>query len=488
MSTPKGFGSQKKMAVQEGQHVTVEPVASGQYGLTVRAHSTFRLVGSDATEDDSTASIIEATSHAARVGDIIRIASGSDADFETSVWKVEANLIYLTDDLPSGAPGAGINFQILRASAQVIAAGGTSTLIQYELDGVATVVEEDTATAANSRPLPAKLLDGDGAEILGQQDSAAATTDTGTFSIIALIKRGLERWTTLLARIPVLGQTTMSGSIPVAIASNQSGVAVTGPLTDAQLRASAVPVSAASLPLPSGASTLAEQQTQTTNLAAIKTATELIDDAIGTDGAAASGKMMVVGGTGGGNAHEWTVDSNGIGSVHDSANGTLIGAVNETAPGTDTASSGLNGRLQRIAQRLTSLIALFPTSLGQKTMANSLAVTLASDQSTINVKTTGKSFADSARNNYASANVSTSAWTELIASTASAATEVEIFDSSGETLELGIGAASLETRTAIIFPGGNGRIPVAVPAGSRLSVKAISANATVGEICLNLYN
>lgn len=46
------------------------------------------------------------------------------------------------------------------------------------------------------------------------------------------------------------------------------------------------------------------------------------------------------------------------------ANGVLIGAVNETAPASDTASSGLNGRLQRIAQRLTSLIALIPSSVG----------------------------------------------------------------------------------------------------------------------------
>jgi len=38
---------------------------------------------------------------------------------------------------------------------------------------------------------------------------------------------------------------------------------------------------------------------------------------------------------------------------------TAIGALAETAPASDTASSGLNGRLQRIAQRLTSLIALF---------------------------------------------------------------------------------------------------------------------------------
>jgi hypothetical protein len=101
-------------------------------------------------------------------------------------------------------------------------------------------------------------------------------------------------------------------------------------LTDTQLRAAAVPVSgtffqgtqpvsAASLPLPSGAATEATLDTRT-------------------------------------------------------------GALTETAPATDTASSGLNGRLQRIAQRITSLIGQIPATLGQKTKANSLAVTLASDQ------------------------------------------------------------------------------------------------------------
>jgi hypothetical protein len=43
---------------------------------------------------------------------------------------------------------------------------------------------------------------------------------------------------------------------------------------------------------------------------------------------------------------------------------TGIGSLTETAPTTDTASSGINGRLQRIAQRLTSLIGLLPTALG----------------------------------------------------------------------------------------------------------------------------
>ena len=61
------------------------------------------------------------------------------------------------------------------------------------------------------------------------------------------------------------------------------------------------------------------------------------------------------------------------------AQSTLFGAVTETAPASDTASSGLNGRLQRIAQRVTSLIAQIPATLGIQTSANSLSITPASD-------------------------------------------------------------------------------------------------------------
>ena len=51
------------------------------------------------------------------------------------------------------------------------------------------------------------------------------------------------------------------------------------------------------------------------------------------------------------------------GNVAVPATDTLVGAVNEAAPVSDIANSGLNGRLQRIAQRLSSLIALMPTAL-----------------------------------------------------------------------------------------------------------------------------
>lgn len=39
---------------------------------------------------------------------------------------------------------------------------------------------------------------------LGAPADAAAASDTGTFSITALIKRGLQNWTTLLARVPAV--------------------------------------------------------------------------------------------------------------------------------------------------------------------------------------------------------------------------------------------------------------------------------------------
>lgn len=71
--------------------------------------------------------------------------------------------------------------------------------------------------------------------------------------------------------------------------------------------------------------------------------------------------------------------SGGATATNQTTLNTEIGIVTEAAPATDTASSGLNGRLQRIAQRLTSLIAQIPAALGRTTASGSLSVTLASD-------------------------------------------------------------------------------------------------------------
>jgi len=157
-------------------------------------------------------------------------------------------------------------------------------------------------------------------------------------------------------KTPTVGQKTMANSRPVVISSDQSAIPVTGTFFQATQ-----PVSVIALPLPSGAATSANQSTEQG----------------------------------------------------------LYGALTETAPGSDTASSGLNGRLQRIAQRLTSLLALFPSSIGQKVRTDSLSVTLASDQPSIPVTST---FTDLT----ASGNITTQNLVPAGAATAGSAVEISL--------------------------------------------------------------
>ena len=91
------------------------------------------------------------------------------------------------------------------------------------------------------------------------------------------------------------------------------------------------------------------------------------------------------------------------------------------------------------------------------------------------------------RNDYTVTGVTTAAYVQLVASTANIINSLDVFDSSGQTLVFAVGAAGVEVNKFYIFPGGNGKVSLNIPAGSRLSVKAISANATVGELDINCF-
>lgn len=144
--------------------------------------------------------------------------------------------------------------------------------------------------------------------------------------------------------VPVSG-TFWQATQPVSIAS-------WGGLTDAELRASAVPVSLASVPshAVTNAGTFAVQAAQSGSW------TVTANAGSGTFAISAASLPLPSGA-----ATESTLDAR-------------TGSLTESAPGTDTASSGINGRLQRIAQRVTSLISLLPASLGPKAGASSLSV------------------------------------------------------------------------------------------------------------------
>ncbi len=101
---------------------------------------------------------------------------------------------------------------------------------------------------------------------------------------------------------------------------------------------------------------------------------------------------------------------------------------------------------------------------------------------------TGRAFSNApVRNDYTSTAVTTGAYVQLVASTASVTNLVEVFDSSGQTMALAVGGAGSEVIQFYIYPGGNGQVPLAIPASSRISIKAVSATASVGEIDVNFY-
>jgi hypothetical protein len=133
---------------------------------------------------------------------------------------------------------------------------------------------------------------------------------------------------------------------------------------------------------------------------------------------------------------------------------------------------------------LTVDSAQLPATLGQKAKAASLAVTLASDEYTLAVSQGGRSSVDLIRNDYTGTNVTTATYVELIAGTSGIINQLHIFDSSGETLVLATGSGP-EVDVAHIPPGGlSTTLDLNIPAGTRLSVKAVSATASVGELTI----
>ena len=103
------------------------------------------------------------------------------------------------------------------------------------------------------------------------------------------------------------------------------------------------------------------------------------------------------------------------------------------------------------------------------------------------ISNSGKNLVTSVRNEYTSTSVTTSAYLTLVSALTSAVTEISIFDSSGQTLQLKL-KQNGSFVYPIVFPGGNGREPIAMDSGSSVSIEAITGTANAGEIDLNFYN
>lgn len=218
-----------------------------------------------------------------------------------------------------------------------------------------------------------------------------------------------------------LGQKAMASSLAVVIASDQS----------------TVPVSAASLPLPSGAATEA-------TLSALNAK-------VANDYGAASGAVRTAAQVG---------NASGVADFNLGNTGTQTLRVSANAAFAGTAASVNSGAADTGTQRV--ILASNSPGVSGRSKAN-----------------------NSAYNDYSSVNVTTGAYVQLVASTTSATNLLQVFDSSGQTIILAVGAAASEVDQCFIFPGGQGDIPLAIPAGSRVSIKAQTATANSGYIAIN---
>jgi hypothetical protein len=187
---------------------------------------------------------------------------------------------------------------------------------------------------------------------------------------------------------------------------------------------------------------------------------------VGTDGNPAGLTSVQVGGIAGGNTHTLHVSNQGNAGV-------------ELRVPIPAGTNNIGG---------VDVVTLPVSYNAGNADATTQRVVVAGDQAVLPFVARGKSVVTTLRRDYASASVTTGAWVQLVASLGSEVTELEIFDSSGQTLELGIGAAASETRLILVFPGGNGRVPVSIASGTRISLRAVSATADVGELDINFYN
>lgn len=361
MPTESGFQNQKKYG--DAQYKTIQGVGSSKFGVNTAQMYLYDITPAAlpvvaAAIDSTNPKIVyvEITGHGAKEGDVLRVQSPAVlAGLEFDIIEViDANIVGIYD-LEETIIQVADDVKICRwITAKADSEGALTTSsgpTQFTRNGATQVVVQDTATPANNRGLPTlNFIMKDGVQVPVTKDTATPANTIGMpVEIVSLagvpinitagdinvqlshsganpdstrIGDGTTEW-----GIEAVTKKGLVKDADVLAAINlQAKLSDTQPVSGTFWQATQ-PVSAAALPLPAGASTEATLLAQAT----------------------------------------------------------LIGAVIETAPATDTASSGLNGRLQRIAQRITSLIALLPVSLGQKTMANSLAVTLASDQSALSI-------------------------------------------------------------------------------------------------------
>ena len=89
---------------------------------------------------------------------------------------------------------------------------------------------------------------------------------------------------------------------------------------------------------------------------------------------------------------------------------------------------------------------------------------------------------------YSGSNLAAGAWTQIVASTVARIRKLDIFDSSGSVVMVGVGGVGAEVEVLRITPGGNGPVELTIPIGSRISIQSVSGTLSVGLLVINMFS
>jgi hypothetical protein len=303
--------------------------------------------------------------------------------------------------------------------------------------------------------------------------TVTANAGTGTFAVSAA-SLPLPTGASTAAKQPALGTagTASTDVITVQGIASMTALKVDGSAVTQPVSGtfwqSTQPVSAASLPLPAGAATSALQTTGNTSLSDIDTKTATLVS--GRVPVDGSGVTQPVSGT------FWQATQPVSGSVSVS-----------NFPGSQAVTGTFWQSTQPVSLATVPLPSGAATSANQATEISSLS-SIAASVAAPQASPVGRSYADSIRNVYSSTTVGTVSWVQVSASTAATMNVVSIFDSCGQVLELGVGALGSEVRKTLIPPGGLYNWPLLIPGGSRISLRAVSATCSKGEFDMTGLN
>lgn len=348
MPTESGYGNKK--AYGRPQHKTLHNLGSSRIGSAVSTKALSELgvaiaISTVVVSDDQKTLTLTIPAHGARVDDVLRLTDGVISAYELDVISViDANTVEVYN---IGEPDAGDLVKVMRWVTSKADSEGNLNFspgpTQFVKDGVAVQVNKDTVTPGNTVGLPVEIVAASGTEInITAGDINIQTSHTGANPDSMRIGDGA----TELAIEAVTGKALVKDE-NIANVVNEVDTVLT--------------------------------KNDVVNIGGLLLDYNTVDAETNPQGVSGDVGRQVFGEFG----HSFVWDNYTHAQIATS-NG-LLGATSSTAPASDTATSGLNGRLQRIAQRLTSLIALLPSTIGRKVMADSLSVTIASDQAEVPV-------------------------------------------------------------------------------------------------------